>query len=249
MEKDYYSIILWKKAEREDISFDEVVDNAMPIFEYLDTLPETIKPRYTYVHKKAVPIILDRKTIETKMWNGCNKEDGKLIIDFGYSFSLFSSIISDGNCEISYKFRFGNTYNLIPNTIIIDFRFNQIKAILDINKSLICEMFESLIWLFKPYFGCIANRQPLNDSQKYIKSDGSKIPATLYGYNYWNEEMLEKIGLDRIKSLEGKYHLHFEEPGFIKLFDGFIDINNEEQLKERKEIEDYLLYNDKIISK
>lgn len=240
MKKDYYSIILWRKPEREGISFNEVLDNTMALFDYIVTLPEWIKPTTTYSGKTPVKFSISRDTIKNKLLKGMDINEANPSKDLGYCLILFSDEDNEGS-RITWTFRVGNADKFFSNCIVIEFNHSSFNGIENKEwQSVVSEVFKKLTVLFDVYYGSITN---LNIANNYSSFADISTPYCVFSYNYWNKDMLEKIGRDKINHLVERGDIEFEEPGFVKLFNGFIDVNDEEQMKKRKEIEDYLLYN------
>lgn len=244
MKKDYFTIILWRKPEKKGITIEEVLNESMPIFNYLNDLPKWLKPNYTFFKRRPVEIQLTKEYVLNKLKSGISKEDNRVFVELGYLFTLFSEKDESGS-QISWSFKLGNTDEKFINSIIIDFPTDMLNTYRIQSKEIeILLLFNQLVRLFEPFFGCILS-DVISIKYESILTDG--IPATLYGYNYWNEDMIERIGMERIIHLVELGEIEYEEPGFIKLFDGFVDVFDDEQMKKRKEIEDYLLYNDETI--
>jgi hypothetical protein len=78
-------------------------------------------------------------------------------------------------------------------------------------------LFEKLIELFKPFWGCVSNHALTRKYGKYMESG---IPTTIHWMNYWAEEIIDKFGREKLN--------HFvNEHGNILLENGVFSIRDQ----------------------
>ena len=87
-----YSIILWKKAEKENKTFAEISKEAYEVLKLFQDYPNMLRPNYlTAKSKKEIKEFnWNYENFSKELRKGINK-DGKMVLeDLGYSVSFFS---------------------------------------------------------------------------------------------------------------------------------------------------------------
>lgn len=221
------SIILWRNADKEDRSFEEI---ALEIFEVLDLLqsyPEILRPNYLAVSslKDAVKFRWDLQNFMDALKRGVNKEKDRTFEDLGYSLSFFSSFNENASCSIMVKAGMKN--KLFYNTLIINLplsfdlydRWGAESAI---------ELFKGLAYKYRPLWGCISNDAMPVPQGKFLKGN---IPTGIHWINYWSKEVVDAIGMDRInKTVSLDPTVTFKDVFFL-IKETAIDINRKEDMQ------------------
>ena len=233
-----HSIILWKKAESEDRSFEEISKEAYDTLNLFQDYPQNLKPNYLTVKSK--------KDIKEFSWNyenfssilkkGVNKEDENVFENLGYSISFFSSMDEKDSCV--FQMIVGNKNDKFYNTLIINLPLSlnlYDKETADIIRLL----FEKLVSSYMPYWGCISNKAL---SRKYGKYLEGNIPTKVHWINYWSEDIIGEIGMERIqKIVDGNSAIIFQK-GILSIKDTALDVDKAEDIIFHDELQKHLFF-------
>lgn len=190
-----HSIILWKKAEDVDSSFEEIASEAYEVFSAMQKFPPKFRPTYLTAKSKksARETDWDRVQFCNELAKKVNREGRKSFEALGYTISFFSSMTEVDSCSI--KMTVGNKVPQFYNTLIVDFPFSfdtynteSVKAVY--------AMFETLVKCFRPFWGCVSNAQ---FSRQFGGFCADGIPTTVHWINYWSPEIVNSIGEIKIQ--------------------------------------------------
>ena len=233
-----HSIILWKKADRKNKSFEEISKEAYEVLNIFQNYPKELRPNYLTAKSK--------KEVKEFEWNfqnfvdllkkGINKEGDLLFEDLGYSVSFFSSLDKKDSC--SFEILAGNKEEQFYNSIIVDLPLSlnlYDKEIADTIKNL----FKMLVQTYMPFWGCISNEILSDKFEKFLEGN---VPTMVHWMNYWSEDMIQEIGMERIqKCLEQNTGISFEK-GILTIKDTAIDVNQEIDMEFFNELQTCLFY-------
>lgn len=222
-----HSIILWKKSEKMDKSFEEISNEAYKVLDLFQDMPRELRPNYLTANTK--------KDIKEFDWNfenfsnilraGISKEGKNIFESLGYSISFFSSFDEEKTCAFSLIA--GNKSKKTHNALIIDLPlvFNLYDKA---NAELIVSLFRELVRLYIPYWGCVSNKVLARKYGKFL--EGSR-PTTVHWMNYWSEEVVRAVGIDRIQGLiQGNQGTSFDD-GILLVKDTAFDLSKEEDIR------------------
>lgn len=189
-------IILWKKTESKDKSFEEIAKEAYSVLMVFKEYP-MLRPKY-------LPA-LSQDEVRTFSWEfnefkdilaKCiNQEDGKVFEDLGYHFSCFSSMDDMSSCRLDMSVGIKN--DKFMNVLAVDLPYSldlSEKENADLIKKLFCEIVDR----FCPFWGCVLNRAILRSYGRLFKGD---LPSTIHWVNYWNENIAEQVGKEKIEKI------------------------------------------------
>ena len=190
-----HSIILWKKAEDADKTFNEIASEAYQVFSAMQKFPPQFRPTYLTAKTKKSARETDWTRVQffDELSKKVNREGRKSFKELGYTISFFSSMTEVDSCSI--KMTVGNKVPQFYNTLIVDFPF-----LFDIDNTesakSVYAMFETLVKCFRPFWGCVSNAQLSRQFGGFI-ADG--IPTTVHWINYWSPEIVNSIGEAKIQ--------------------------------------------------
>lgn len=222
---DKITLILWKKADLIERTYEDIVYETFESLKILRKYPDWLQPNYLTCNNKddANRMFLDYDILYTELQKGCNRIEKKIFSNLGYSLSFFSSKNEADSCKISL--RVGVTEKRFFNTFIIDLPDNITRNI-ENNQNILIELFSELIASFNPYWGCISNSGFLHGNTSYM-NDG--IPAYLHWINYWSKDIICKIGtsaFNQILNIKGIEHAN----GILRLNESMFNSDNKEDL-------------------
>lgn len=228
-----HSIILWKKAEREERSFEEIAKEAYEVLSILQNYPLMLRPNYLTGKSLGQTEVFEwnMQNFYTKLESGINKEGGILFYDLGYSVSFFSSKNKEEACSI--EMTVGNRNEKLYNTIIINLPIS-FDVYEKKNGKMIGELFESMTKIYKPFWGCVSNKSL---SRRYGKFLQGNIPTTIHWINYWSEDIINVIGREKInKIVESNPEILFKKH-ILSIKDTAIDVDKEEDIIFQNELQ------------
>ena len=231
-----HSIILWKKAEKEDRSFEEISKEAFEVMDLFQSYPQELRPNYLPAKRK--------KDVKEFDWNydnfreqlkkGVSKEGNKVFLHLGYSIRLFSSMDSVNSCSI--WLHTGITSDKFVNSLIVElpvsYNFYQ-KETADI----ISDLFVKLVQIYKPFFGYISNSEL---SSKYRKRLEGNLPTTVHWMNYWSEDIIRAVGMDKIQNLVDNNPTVSFKNGILSIRDTALDVENEDDMRYHESLQNQL---------
>ena len=222
-----HSIILWRKADREDKSFEEIARETYNVLNVFQNYPQELRPNYLTAKTKK-----DTKEFEWNYENFCstlskgiNKEGKRVFENLGYLISFFSSMNEEDSC--GFEVWTGNKSEKFHNTLIINLPLSMNLYDEKTAKKII-SLFETLVQTYAPYWGCISNKVL---SRKYGKYLVGNLPTTIHWLNYWSEDIIQAIGVKNIqKTVDANPEISFEN-GIMLIRNTAIDVEKEDDLK------------------
>ncbi len=189
-----HKIILWKKAEETDKSFDEISKDLFKVLCVFDEFPNEIRPNYfsAYSKNSFKKFNHSYETVKTILKDFVNKEQNISFDNLGYRFSLFSSL--ENKKSFGYQILVGNKDKRFNNSIVISIPLG-FDCYNSDNYNLIFNLFVKLSKAFNPYWGCIANKIISDQYNSFIDN---KKPTTFYWVNYFDEDLQNIIGIEKI---------------------------------------------------
>lgn len=228
-----HSIILWRKAEKADKNFEDISKDAFGALSIFQDYPHDLRPNYL-TSKTS-------KDIKQFSWNyenfcgilkeGSNKEGEKTFEDLGYSVSFYSSVNAVNSC--AFQMRVGNKNDRFNNVLIIDLPLSlnlYDKEIADMIKNL----FIKLVLAYVPYWGCVSNKAM---SRKYGKYLEGNLPTTAHWMNYWSEDIVREIGVEKIKKAVDENPEISYQNGILLTKDTGYDLNKAEDVRFHEKIQ------------
>lgn len=227
-----HSIILWRQAEREDKSFEEISKEAYEVLDLFQCYPQELRPNYLTVKTKKGIKEFDwnYKNFSEQLKKGINKEGEVIFNKLGYSISFFSSMDEKNSCAFSMTA--GNKFEKINNALIVDLPLS-LNLYDKKMAGIISDLFEKLVQAYKPFWGCISNKAL---SRKYGKFLEGNLPTTVHWMNYWSEDIIETIGMEKIqKIVEGNSVMSFRN-GILSIRDTALDVDKGEDVRFHDEL-------------
>ncbi len=222
-----HSIILWRKAEQENKSFEEISKDAYDVLNLFQYYPQDLRPNYMTVKTKKDIEIFDwnYKNFCEQLKKGINREGDVMFKELGYSISFFSSTDEKNSCNISM--RTGNKFEQINNTLVIDLPLS-----FDVSNPqmavIISDLFEKLVQTYKPFWGCISNKAL---SRKYGKFLDGNMPTTVHWINYWSEDIIETVGMKKIQNVVDNNMISTFKNGILSIRETAIDVEKEDDVR------------------
>lgn len=233
-----HSIILWKKAESEDRSFEKISKEAYDILNIFQDYPQNLKPNYLTVRSQ--------KDIEEFSWNygnfssilkkGVNKENGNVFENLGYSISFFSSMNEEDSC--AFQMTAGNKNDKFYNTLIINLPLS-LNLYDKETADMIRTLFEKLVSSYIPYWGCISNKALSRKYGKYLEGD---LPTTVHWINYWSDNIIEKIGIEKIQKIVDANSAILFKKGILSIKDTALDVDKAEDIRFHDKLQKHLFF-------
>lgn len=231
-----HSIILWKKAEKRDKDFEEIAKEIYGVLKLFQGYPYELRPNYlTAKTKKDIKKSdWNYENFRTSLKKGMNKEGRNTFEDLGYSVSFFSSLDEEDSC--GFEIIAGNKNEKFYNVLIINLPLSlnlYDKEMADMIKNL----FEKLVQSYAPYWGCISNNVL---SRKYGKFLENKLPTTLHWMNYWAEDIIREIGMERIHKLVDENPGISFQKGILSIRDTALDMDKENDVRFHGRLQEQL---------
>ena len=231
-----HSIILWRKAEKEDKSFEEISKEAYEVLNLFQYCSQELRPNYlTGKTKKDIKEFeWNYENFSEQLKKGVNKEDEVVFKELGYSISFFSSMDEKNSCTFSMTA--GNKFDKINNVLIVDLPLSYNlyeKETADI----ISDLFRKLVQVYKPFWGCISNRAL---SRKYGKFLEGNLPTTVHWINYWSEDILGTIGMEKIQNMVNKNTMSTFKMGILSIKETAFDVEKEDDIRFHAEMHNQL---------
>ena len=231
-----YSIILWRKAELEEKSFDEIAKETYDTLCILQEYNEILRPNYLTVKKKSnvSKFEWNYEMFSEVLNNGVITVGKNKMNSLGYSLSFFSSLNENESCGISLRVgnkdsRFVNSF-IIELPISLDFNDNN-------NSYMIDELFCKLVNSFGPFWGCVSNNKFQIGDLGYM--NGSN-PLYVHWLNYWSGEVVSTISSKFFDIIKNVSDISFQD-GILLLRDSAFDCRNENDTAYFQEINKYYL--------
>lgn len=99
-------------------------------------------------------------------------------------------------------------------------------------------LFEKLTQSYKPYWGCVSNKALARKYGKYL--EGS-LPTTVHWINYWSEDILETIGMEKIQNVINKNAMSTFKTGILLIKETALDVEKEDDIRFHTEMHNQLL--------
>ncbi len=233
-----HTIILWQKPISDRTSFEDIVRNVIDIVTVFNALPEQYRPNFYTSNSKASakPFVLDYDDISSHLQKtACTFKDSVI----NYSIGLFSSKNNDS--AFGYSLRVGTRENKhgFINTLVVNIAINY--DIYDEKYAgLLEKVFKECVTTFKPFWGAIVNDSARAEDTPLVV-DGT--PANIHWMNYWSDDIIDQIGLRKIKKAEKKYEQFNFDNGIIKIKPLPINADKAEDIEYQSELEKLLLKN------
>lgn len=231
-----HSIILWKKAEKVDKSFEEIARGTYEILNLFQDCPWELRPNYlTAKTKKDIKEFdWNYENFNSMLKRGVNKEGKNVFEDLGYSISFFSSMNEQDSC--AFEIIAGNKNEKFYNTLIINLPLS-----LNLHDKKIAgnikNLFERLVSAYTPYWGCISNRVL---SRKYGKFLEGNVPTMVHWLNYWSEDIVQAIGKEKIQKIVDTNSTIIFENGILSIKDTALDTDREDDIRFQNELQKQL---------
>lgn len=227
-----HTIILWKKAEKKDKDFEEIAKETYEVLNLFQDCPQGLRPNYITAETK--------KDIREFDWNyedfrsmlkkGINKEGENIFEDLGYSISFFSSLDEQNSC--GFEIKAGNKNEKFYNVFIINLPLS-LNLYDKKTANMIKNLFEKLVQTYMPYWGCISNKAL---SRKYGKFLEGNLPTTVHWINYWSEDILEIMGMEKIQNIVNKYKMSIFKTGILSIKETALDMEKEDDIRFHAEM-------------
>lgn len=233
-----HSIILWKKAEKIDKNFEEIAKETYEVLNLFQDCPQELRPNYlTAKTKKDIKKFdWNYESFSSMLKKGINKEGENIFEDLGYSISFFSSMNGQDSC--AFEIIAGNKNEKFYNTLIINLPLS-LNLYDKETADMIRILFEKLVSSYMPYWGCISNKAL---SRKYGKYLEGNLPTTVHWMNYWSEDIIGKIGMERIqKIVDGNSTILFQK-GILSIKDTALDVDKAEDIRLHNELQKHLFF-------
>lgn len=235
--EQFYKLILWRKAEKEDVPFEEIAKRAYETITLFKVLEPKYQPNYEKVFSKKDAKLFDwdYNNFYNYLKSNVNREGKIEFKELGYSIGFFSSLNSNESC--GYDLRVGATENPFTNTFLVRFSINM--DIFNEEMSRKIELiFKQAVKIFEPFWGCVVNSR-LNATDGYLNNDNS-FPKAFHWLNYLSDEMLERLNKKALNALEKKYKIE-RDGNIIKLKNIALNANLAEDVKLKKDVDDVLV--------
>lgn len=236
--RQYYTMIFWRKAENENVSFEDVAKMGFDIMTIFNKfLSNEYRPNFKTVRDiKNVSIYdwsYDSFALDLKQNVNHTKE--KIFQELGYSMNFFSSL--NNNRSVSYSLSIGKTNINFTNSIIVQFPvlfdyFNE-----DIYNSMKI-IFYKVVERFSPYFACVVNSK-LKNNGHYLGQD--LIPNGVHWLNYWSQDILNSININKLLVLKEENPEFSYNDGIIQVKNSPLNADIEDDVSYIRHIEDILL--------
>lgn len=222
-----HSIILWKKAEDIGKKFEEIAKETYAVLNLFQDCPQELRPNYlTAKTKKNIKVFdWNYENFRSILKKGINKEGKNMFEDLGYSISFFSSLSEQNSC--GFEIIAGNKNEKFYNVLIINLPLSlnlYDKQTADMIKNL----FERLVSSYMPFWGCISNKVL---SQKYGKYLEGNLPTTVHWMNYWSEDIIYTIGMEKIQNVVGKNSEISFKSGILSIKETALNVGKEDDIR------------------
>lgn len=231
-----YSIVLWRKAEKEEITFDDIARRAYDSLDILQKYDVIFRPNFLTAKskKKVLAFEWNYASFSQNLQNGIMKIGKEEISQLGYSISFCSSLNENESCGILVKV--GNRDSRFYNSIVINLP-TCVNYCEKSNSDIIKELFTELVNCFEPFWGCISSNQLDIEGLAYMNNNN---PLYVHWMNYWSREValtINKKFYEEIKRITGIAY----KGGFLQLSDNVLSSKNEKDLALFKTVNDIYL--------
>ena len=231
-----HSIVLWKKAEKKDKDFEKIAKETFEVLKLFQEFPQELRPNYLTAKTKE-----DVKEFDWKYENfrnilkkGTNREGENIFEDLGYSISFFSSLNGQDSCgfEIIAGNKNEKFYNVLIVNLPLSFNFYDKKT-----ADIVMSLFEKLTQSYMPYWGCVSNKAL---SRKYGKFLEGNLPTTVHWINYWSENIVRTIGIEKIQNMVKQNTMSTFKRGILSIKETAFDVEKEDDIRFHTEMHNQL---------
>ena len=121
----------------------------------------------------------------------------------------------------------GNKFEKMNNVLIVDLPLSY-NLYEKETADMISELFEKLVQVYKPFWGCISNRAL---SRKYGKFLEGNLPTTVHWMNYWSEDIIRTVGMDKIQNVVEKNITVSFKRGILSINETALDVEKEDDIR------------------
>lgn len=228
-----YKIILWRRPEAKETSFEEIAHRIYDTLCVLQRYDEIFRPNYLTVWKKsdASKFEWSYKSFSENLKNKVIKIEGEEKPELGYTSSFFSSLNDDESCGI--RFTVGIKDNKFVNSLVINLPYS-IDYSEEEKSIMLRTMFSELVSKFEPYWGCVCSNKFEIDNLRLLSGN---TPLYLHWLNYWSKDVESTVS--------GKFFKKIQKMKDISYKDGILQISkNALNDKNNKDIEFFKKIND-----
>ena len=231
-----HSIILWKKAEEKGKIFEDISAEAYEVLKQFQDYPQKLRPNYfTAKTKKDIRIFdWNYENFSNELKKGINKEGKNTFEDLGYTISFFSSMDEEDSC--TFQMRAGNKNEKFFNTLIVNLPLS-LNLYDEKMTEEISNLFEKLVQAYRPYWGCVSNKVL---SRKYGQFLKENLPTTVHWINYWSEDIIRTIGIEKIQKIIEKYPFISLKNGVLSVNNTALDVDKEDDIRFHDELQNQL---------
>lgn len=224
---DTYKMLLWARPNENPLDI-----QAEKLFEILTTFGkfDCLRPRYQTVRRKkdAVEFDLNLESVKKLI---VDKRD-KQFPDLGSMISFFTSLNDADSARISISIGVSNSR--FVNSLVVDLNWDYKKIELRKYDELQL-LFEALIVLFEPFFGCITSRSNSERYDDYFDEADNK-PSSVFDMNYFGQELLNNLRISD-ETLSKIYACKEIGDGcFIRLLKEPLDVSNVDHMELQEDI-------------
>lgn len=235
-----YKMLLWRKPEEKEASFEEIAKRAYDTVNLFCSLPVEYRPRYlaNQCLRTAVEFDWSYGGFSAALKKGVNKEPftGCIFEDLGYGINFFSS--KKDSLSFEYDISVGIKSGKFKNVIMINIpiQFNMIDSH---NSDIIAKLFEEAIDKFEPQWGCIVN-QSIRRKEAFKIDPRNRTTKEVYWMTYWSDEYASIVGKRKLESIptafpDAEYH-----NGLLRLRKQAFDVDNEADIEYLLNVRRYL---------
>ena len=222
-----FCMVFW--CEPQSMTVSEMVNFSYSVMKTLRGYGDELNHKYLTVSKKSdiKEFELGKDNLRKVIEKSINKEGNRLFNDLSRRFGFFSSLDEEKSSGLSIAV--GGTNPMFNNTVTVSLPYVGFSGFSD-RKEDFYQLFKSLTSIINPYFAFIYNN--LNKQLSYEFWD--EKPTYVHWMNYYSPNTMNKIGAQKIKSLE---NIEFTSDGaFLKLFDEPLDVDNQSHLDKQREV-------------
>ena len=225
-----------KQAEKENKTFAEISKEAYEVLKLFQDYPNMLRPNYlTAKSKKEIKEFnWNYENFSKELRKGINK-DGKMVLeDLGYSVSFFSSMNEQDSC--GFLMHVGNKIEKFYNTIKIELPLS-LNLYSPHTSEMISNLFERLVQIYMPFFGCISNRVLARKYGKYLEGNS---PTMINWINYWSEDIIGSVGIEHIQKIVDEYPEVTFKDGILQIKNTAINVEIESDMKYYNKLHEQL---------
>lgn len=234
-----HTIILWKKAEPIEKTFDEIAIEIYSVLTSLKLFNAKFMPIYmtSYSKENLTEFVWNYDSFAKELKKGINKENSVEYDKLGYTLSFVSS--KDEKSAYSYQLTVGNKDERFYNTFIVNIPITS-NLFDEEEANNIYNIFCNLVFKFKPFWGCISNK---TISRRYGTYMNEGKPTCVHWINYWSEDIIDRVGLNKIRDICDLYPQINMNHGILKIKNTAFDVQNKNDMDFYNELANQLELN------